>query len=414
MKTLVCLVSGQHVPNLVTVRAIRPDHLVLVVTKGMKLKNAPALFLNALAAGGTDYAKKHTPIEIGNENSIEEVRRSLQREYDNKSHEGWIVNVTGGTKTMSIGAYEFAKENGLSALYIGESDQGRAIDLSGGGPVVLNHLVSTAEFLAGYGYDIRNVQDLDRQNREAYDLQGLGAFLTEHHADAGLREFLSELQKLKQIKKRASGRKWEKEGLILTGEEGLWIGNDTIRTRICREFRLHEDGQALAGHLGRYAAEFLTGRWLEHFIYGLLAPFVHKSLTCLQAGLAAGQPGPGGSNEFDVSFMADQSLCIVECKTGAQRHDEKGDEVLYKMEAIKAGLGAIRVRAILATTSPNVIDPGTKDTREALKNRAKLYQCTIIHGGTLRDLASLYLADDPSLHLKVAGIFGLKSRTENR
>lgn len=413
MKTLVCLISGQHVPNLLTVRAVRPDHLVLVVTKGMKKKKAPSLFLNALAAGGTDYAMNHTPIEIENENSVDEVRRSLQQEYDNKPHDGWIVNVTGGTKTMSIGAYEFAKENGLKALYIGESDQDKAIDLSGGGPVVLNHLVSTAEFLAGYGYDIRNVQDLDRQNREAWDLQGLGAFLTEHHTDAGLREFLGELQKLKQAKKRASGRKWEKEGLILTGEEQLWIGDETIRARICREFRLHENGHALAGHLERPAVEFLTGRWLEHFIYGLLVPFVPEFLTCLQAGLAAGQPGPGESNEFDVSFMSDQSLCIVECKTGAQKHDEKGDEVLYKMEAIKAGLGAIRVRAFLATTSPNVIDPETKDTRKALSNRARSYQCTIIHGGTLKDLASLYLANDPSLPSKVAKIFGLKSWPEN-
>ncbi|OPY38410.1 MAG: hypothetical protein A4E35_00833 [Methanoregula sp. PtaU1.Bin051] len=408
MKTIVCLVSTQHVPNLLTVRAVNPGNLVLVVTEGMK-KNVP-WFLNALAAGGRDYSQNHEIIGVERENSVDEVLTSLNEAYRKRPGDEWIINVTGGTKPMSIGAYAFAKENGLKALYIVESDQNKAIDLSGGGPVALDHIVSTAEFLAGYGYDIRNGKDLDRQNRQAWELQGLGAMLTEQHEDPEIRAFLASLQRLKEAKKRESRRKWEKEGLILSGEEGLWIGNDPIRARICREFRLRGEDGALAGRLERHAAEFLTGRWLEYFIYGLLVPFVPESLTSLQIGLAAGQPGPGESNEFDVSFMANQSLCIVECKTGSQKQDVKGDAVLYKMEAIKAGLGAIRVRAFLATTSPNVIDPGTKDTREALKNRANLYQCSIIHGGTLKHLASLYLANDPSLHAKVAAVFGLKSR----
>lgn len=351
MKTLVCLISAQHIPNLLTVKAVKPDNLILLVTKGMK-RNA-SWFLNALSAGGMDFTKKHDVIEIEKENSVDAVTSSLQHAYRTQPGDEWIINVTGGTKPMSIGAYGFAKEKGLKALYIVERDQDKAIDLSGGTPVALNHhYISTAEFLAGYGLDIRNAKDLDKQNTLAWTWQGLAAMLTEHHKDADIQEFLGTLQNLKETKKLKSRRAWEKEGLFLTGEEQLWVRNDAIRARICQQFHVKESGTILTGHLERPAVEFLTGKWLEYFVYGLLVPFISYSLECLQVGLTAGQPGPGESNEFDVSFMAEQSLCIVECKTGAQKQDSKGDAVLYKMEAIKAGLGAIRVKAFLATTSP--------------------------------------------------------------
>jgi hypothetical protein len=99
---------------------------------------------------------------------------------------------------------------------------------------------------------------------------------------------------------------------------------------------------------------------------------------------------------------------MVECKTGSQRHDVKGNDVLYKMEAIKAGLGALRVRAFLATTSPNIIDPDTGTTREALVNRSRLYDFTIINGETLKEWAALFREKDPSLPGRVAETFRLK------
>jgi len=408
MKTLVCLISDQHIPNLLTVKAVRPDNLVLLVTEGMK-KNVD-WFLKALAAGGLDYTGKKKIVDIHKENSVDETLNALRAEYVQRPGDEWIINVTGGTKPMSIGAYTFVQENRLRALYIDKSDQHKAIDLSGGESVTLDgQHVSASEFLAGYGYEIRNANDLERQNQRASALQDLGAMLTEHHTDPDIRQFLGLLQEFKERKKKVSRRKWEKEGLILTEEEPFWVNDGEIRRRICITFCLQENGRALTGHLDRQAVEFLTGRWLEYFVYGLLEPLMPTYLRCLQVGLTTGQPGPGESNEFDVSFMTERSLCMVECKTGSQRHDSKGDEVLYKMEAIKAGLGALRVKAFLATTAPNIIDPSTGNIREALINRSRLYGCTIVHGETLKELASLYLAHDHSLNAKVMDVFWLKN-----
>ncbi|MDD1702850.1 MAG: DUF1887 family protein, partial [Methanoregula sp.] len=157
------------------------------------------------------------------------------------------------------------------------------------------------------------------------------------------------------------------------------------------------------------AAEFLTGRWLEYFVFGLLFPLQPASIRGLQNGLSIGLIDGGGENELDISFMTERSLCMVECKTGSQRHDPKGDAVLYKMEAVKAGLRALRVRAFLATTSPNIIDHATGRIREALIIRSKTYDFTIINGDTLKELAGMYLSGDPSLNDRVIGLFKLNA-----
>jgi hypothetical protein len=405
MTTLVCIISAQHVPNLLTVKAIRPDHLFLIITEKMK-DNVPR-FLNALAAGGLDYSQKFTPIEIQKEHSFDEIISSLKAEYAKDPDRQWVLNITGGTKPMSIGAYMFARENGLRALYVVESDQSCAIDLSGGVSLSLDRLhVTTPEFLAGYGYEIRNPRKLEQMNRQARDLQDLGALLTAHYDDPDIFHFLARLQMMKgPIDDKES--KWEKEGITLSQADHIFLKNAEVRRKIAQKFGLAENGSVITGHLDRKAVEFLTGKWLEFFVYGLLKPLEPAYVRCLQSGLSIGLPDAGKNNELDISFMTERSLCMVECKTGSQGHDPDGDQVIYKTEAIKEALGALRVRAFIATTSTNVIDKAGK-IKQALANRSQMYGCPIIDGKTLKELAGMYLTGDPALNDKVIDQFNLK------
>ena len=53
MKIMACLISGQHVPNLLAIHAVKPDWLDLVVTPRMTGKESQ--LLKALEVGGLDY-----------------------------------------------------------------------------------------------------------------------------------------------------------------------------------------------------------------------------------------------------------------------------------------------------------------------------------------------------------------------
>jgi len=408
MNILVCLISGQHIPNLLTLKSIRPDWLVLLVTPGMKKQEKDSQFLKALAAGGQDYSFKHDTIDLKEENSSAAAYDKLQQAFGKHPNDQWIVNLTGGTKPMSIGAYEFSRDRGLKTLYVAEGNQYQAIDLLGGPSVILDHKVTTEEFLAGYGFDILNKGGIKRSEDRALKWSTLAALLAKHSDDADLRGLLGRLQKFKEAAIKLDRDAWEDNGLILSEDDDVFLKDPDIRTQIASYFGLSTVDERFTGRLDRQAAEFLTGKWLEVFVWSLLRPFVDKGIWDLHLGVSAGKRGPGENNDLDVSFMRNQSLCIVECKTGGQDHDPEADDVLYKIEAIKSGPKALRVDTYLATTSDNVKDPRNGGIREKLLRRSKIYGCKIIPGDKIKDLADLYLSNDPRLNQEVSIVFGLK------
>ena len=82
--------------------------------------------------------------------------------------------------------------------------------------------------------------------------------------------------------------------------------------------------------------------------------------------------------------MRNYTLCSIECKSGAQSHDTKG-EVFYKIEAISRQTRALHVKSFLATTSATIYkDDGT--LRETIKDRTVNYNCTLIN---LKDIQAL-------------------------
>lgn len=403
MKIMVCLISNQHVPNLLGVQAVQPDRLVLLVTPAMKGKEEN--LLKALNTGNCDYNLRHDVIEITDENSVGAVYTALTDLHSRYPDDEWVVNLTGGTKPMSMGAYLFSRKQGLKTLYIAEKDQRRAVDLLDNSALTLDYQVSTAEFLAGYGFDLQNQGMLAQNEGEAEQRIEVATLLAAHHDDPSLRRMLGRLQKLKEEKKKTR----EKEGLDISKKDDVSLNDPTLRSVISQEFSFAESGARLSGHLDKHAVEFLTGKWLEVFVWSLLRPFVGHGIWDLHLGaVIAGGKGPGESNEFDVSFMQDQSLCIVECKTGEQDHDPEASTTLYKIEAIKSGLTALRMKTYLATTSPNVIDQKSGDIKRSIANRCMLYGCTVIYGAPLKEMAELALRHDPSLHEKIAATFHLK------
>jgi hypothetical protein len=75
------------------------------------------------------------------------------------------------------------------------------------------------------------------------------------------------------------------------------------------------------------------------------------------------------------------------------------------IEAIKSGLGALRFKTYLATISDNVIDPETGGIKESLLRRAEIFECKIIPGWKLREMAELYFRKSPKFAERVVEEF---------
>lgn len=368
MKILLCLLSDQHVPNLLSVHHYKPDRLVLIETAQMKARQVSSYFLSALKFGDLNYDGRHHIEHLQTEDNLESVRKSLQSAYGKYPSGQWIANLTGGTKPMSIATYEFFKALGGKLIYTNVSNPELMINIVTNNVENCDHRLGIKEFLAGYGFESRKTDAKlnEAENRATEEFALSSKLLALHTDDFDILKINDE----ERNKARSKGIELSSDQFNFPCDDlrEIWLKGSQTRK------------------LTKYEAEFLTGGWLEVFIWDLLKSHQQGlGIWDVRLGLEVVRCGDQSGNDFDVAFMHKFGLSMIECKTGKQEHDFSGD-VLYKVEAVKRQFGAIRVRSCLATTGSNVLDKDNK-LKQNLRTRADIYQCRILVRDDIRNLA---------------------------
>lgn len=389
MRVLLCLLSQQHVPHLLAIHHYRPDRLVLVESNDSRKKQLATHLLDAIRLGGLDYTnhpgEDRSHIEpLESEDDLNAVRTSLRHAYNRYPSAEWLVNVTGGTKPMSIATYDFF--NGLirrgvldgRILYTNNALPGAIIDLDGHVSENVDHRVSIKQFLAGYGFESRKadakIEEGESRARRWWDCSRAIA------AEADASSLLS-LNDHERTRARDKGLELV-PGRLQPDGKPFWPS-------VADAFSLRLDDGALIGKLDRHAVQFLTGGWLEVFLWGLLIRHADAlGIWDVRLGLEVGQKDASTGNDFDVTFMLKHGLCMIECKSGSQSHDTD-TEILYKIEAVMQQFRALRVRSWLATTSPNVLNPKTGEIKDSIRTRAAIHGCGTILTEDIRRLAAV-------------------------
>lgn len=395
MKVLLCLLSDQHVPNLLSVHHYKPDQLVLVQSEAMRRKDVAQHFLAALKKGGEHYESRTYVQPLTSEDDLAQVRAALQESVARFPSGEWIANVTGGMKPMGIATYEFFKAAGGTIVYTNSSQPDRIVNLVTGHSESCDYRLSVDEFVTGYGFvPQKKPKALQAAKARAADARWthtanlLAAQNTAHdvlNLDDTQRESI-----------RQQGGELPAERFAFPSEElrASWLGDAASRT------------------LTKYEGEFLTGGWLEVFFYNLLARHADRLAiwdVALGQNIDFGdkQDPSAVPNDFDVSFMHNQGMVMVECKSGTQLHAPgSGVDVLYKIAAVTAQLRALRVRSFLVTTGENVLDE-TGKVRGSIQSRANLYNCRILTRERIAELSGMVLTESPNTVNKVKELFGL-------
>ena len=122
--------------------------------------------------------------------------------------------------------------------------------------------------------------------------------------------------------------------------------------------------------LDRIGGEFVTGGWLEVFVWGVLVQNAEPlRIHDVQRSVKPYRSGDLDANDMDVAFMDSQmALTMVECKSGRQAHGSAPMEIFYKVNSVVRQSQALKAKAILATTSDFLLDPQHPGE---LKNRAR-------------------------------------------
>lgn len=281
-KTIVSILSDHLLPNFLFIKEM--EHLVgdllLITTPQMEEKGRGSHLEKALGREAGSLRR----IVVENDN-YKEILRTLTAAQIDKAEE-YIINITGGTKTMSLAVHEFFRDFNASFVYV-PIGKNSYYDFATDQIKPLSYRVSLAEY---------------------FDLYGLG---------------------------------FQCDNALSFGSQRPF---DLFNQQKNRSFRLSRE--ILDAHEARLAEErhYLGGSWFEEYTYlrikhdfNLRDVDIAKSIRIYRSGSTS------NDNELDVAFVRDNTLYVIECKVSMWGYgkDSKDivEEYLYKLAAISKDFG---------------------------------------------------------------------------
>ena len=344
--THLILVSAQAVPNITPVmdERFKPKNVVLLVSPDMANR---AEWLEQI------YIKRGIKSRrwlIKDAYDIDHIRDRIYELLTEYEAGGLALNATGGTKPMSIAAYEEFRELERPIFYV-HPEEDRVIWLhpSKQAGQDLADRLKLPEFLQAYGATVT-------AQGETFGVPADDRELTEEIITR-IAYYSKALGALNYLAQQATGS--------LKVELNPQQMNDYILADLIHLFSKHKrlsiDKQTLTFPTEE-ARFYVNGGWLEQHVWG----------QCLNIKKQSGIQDIGRSvqvkrlhqgrpvrNELDITFLKDNRLYIIECKTKrfSAKDQGGGADTLYKLDTLKDLLGGLQAKAMLISfTQPNDYD----------------------------------------------------------
>jgi Card1-like, endonuclease domain len=356
---LVSLVGAQTIPNVLFIKEVEDElgkdirrHL-FVSTQAMEDKGKTESIIR-----GSHIERSSTDIVKVVEDSIENIDSKLTEFTKEKlnSEDNFIVNLTGGTKTMSIAVYNFFKAQKSTIYYlpIGKNIYKQISPPVKQGKHRLNFRISLRDYLISYEVEIKS-KDITRILKSKRYTERLFRAFLDNKIDM---EIIGKLRKERNKKK---------------------VRLDEKTKSFLDEIKFDTEKE---GSINKKEINYLTGGWLEEYVYNLVEE--HIQLDDDKVGINVQISHDKTQNEFDVMFVHENTLYVIECKT-ALKDGERNllNDTLYKLSALNKDFG-LNVRGYLFTLDRNLRNP-EGEIKKDYQNRADLLGVALVDGAILGD-----------------------------
>jgi hypothetical protein len=302
-------------------------------------------------------------IPIGDPSDIAAITSSFVAWIDAHAGEDIVLNLTGGTKPMSIAAQEAFRMAGKPAFYVDiRTDRASFIE-PGRAPVPLVNQPTLGQFFRINGTSVESHETSVALSNAKWSTlaETFAADIVRWQAPLG---YLSKLaSEAEQDGRLECGRPREADTVDRWDEllEELY-GNELTRSLDGKLAFRSSDARA-----------FCQGIWFEHLVFSRLRarPFDGKRLWRNVKLLGAGDE----SNELDVAALYRNTLYIVECKARNMTRDGVVDAAVYKLAELARRSG-LRAKGFLASARP---------VRDADKRRAAAYDIEVFDNPAMLD-----------------------------
>lgn len=318
-RIIVNIVSAQTIPNYIFIKQIFQigDELLFISSKEMRDKINPIkeTLQWSNCKSESIILEKENDEEKWNEMELQ-IKRVLS--HDSK----YIVNLTGGTKYMSLVVQRIFEEFNSEFFYIpfpknyilplmSDSDQ----------PIPIDFRISVDEYL-----HLHNIQASKKKitQDKAYTKSFFKLF-----TNSGLNDDDAEvIDKL---------RKYRDKNIDISVVENL--ENQTEKCPRIENLQLFLDRIKFEvkslGKLSKYETQYLTGGWFEEYVFHLISKKLQP--TDIQIGVEIKKTKKTNMNDLDVVFTKGNKLFVIECKTGIGPRS-LFNQIIYKASALKGYL----------------------------------------------------------------------------
>jgi hypothetical protein len=348
---LVTLLSDQTIPNVQFIKEKRNDNtsFLFVSTPKMEEKGVKNWIIQVCG-----IEKEKVLTKVVDQFSLEDIESKLS-EINYDEYEKLIVNVTGGTKIMSMGVADYFKQKNADIYYVHNGLKYSQIfpDLK---DYNFSANLTISEYLNSYGIEFSESKiEIDKE----YTLSFLEKFLGFDDNDKNI---LAELNKVRNNKKPYKKNGNNQKTCALIEINGL-------SEFICKiNFPLKNKEK-----LSKEEVKYLTGDWYEQWCYYKIREKYDVSDDFIKTGIQIKNSNEI-PNELDVIYMYKGVIHIIECKTGIIALDERNilTETIYKQGALKKDFGLYAKTSIYTLSSKE-----SKDVKILHIDRAKDFDITI-------------------------------------
>ena len=336
IKTMIALVSAQRMQNIIPVFQKGTNFEKVWLVRSTDADMPDSRFAkawqdtdNALGANLTVHSAEPSIGAYG----ITEAHQLVTDLISNEPPDSVVVNFTGGTKCMSVGAYLAARDARITALYVDTANE---------------KLVWFSEKRKQEeGFDLigrLTVPVYFQANGKRIDVKRTRKHTLPENTYNATRELLLTwpqcVDTLETFGKMISQGQNEVESNLINSDVATILARYNLIRQTGTNWQVNRQGRA-----------FLTGKWLEVLAHVLLERSGNfddvKSNLRLQ----------GVENELDALATRNGQLAIIECKSG----DLGGQTTLNKLQAIRTGFGTFARTFFVTSRQESEVDHGFRE-----------------------------------------------------
>ncbi len=379
-RALLILIGGRQIPNLLTAQYLKPDIIVPIAShEALRSGDAwsriePAL--RQLCPQGLEDPIEEDSLRV-DAFDIEAIHTACRNALNKYPEAAWVFNVTCATTIMSIGAYEVARQVGVSVWYLDTASR-RVVTLVGTPPEENLYHLKVADYMDVYG---RRPEGSDAPDHQ---LTSFAQRLAQQPQEA--MAFRDALRNAGLNQKRSSAAH---SGTIPSSSAFMDFCELAVEAGLISSYQSLPSQQIRCDITGSELWKYVDGDWLEVYAWsvardaGCFDDYRHSlRLPIISSEETA-------SNEVDLAATHMASLLIAECKTEKEPFSVRH---LTKLHAIAAMVGGDFVsRLFIASQSEHFYrsHPGRSQSYDNFCSQARAHQIVVVTGEQLSNLGEI-------------------------